>query len=477
MHRGFLIFSVLAGVAAAGIIAMAKEGHLSTWKGMWASVVAGKETTQADDRFKVDLFDQINYNRIAAKHAPLKIDPDLQKHLERYLNGAPCDDLNLVTEAVQAELPRYFRVSACTATKPSHTDLLHEFGPFAQKTEPEMTHLACVLIKSTGGLSQTCLLVAGQRLEDFSPELLSEQKTDSFFNYCSHCGHPHICRVSKLQRSQTLECPDCGKTYAVVASDSHGRFRYVNEFLSGYQPPARFPKDQSRVQELFTIWSAVHAHCTYRLDPETKKQSQLDCWQTAVETQNLQQGDCEDSSIFLADWLTARGFQVRVALGRYGDMGGHAWCVVRLDGSDYLLESTEGRPDLSNPPLADLIGSRYLPEVLFDRKAIYVRGAGSAQTWKGDYWSQQVWSRVDPRQSFAVASRNRAAKDREASQLVSSAHSTSRFIVERDRLTMARSPEPAMAPFIELETVPAGPNWQLTVHDEFERKLQLQTSR
>jgi hypothetical protein len=98
----------------------------------------------------------------------------------------------------------------------------------------------------------------------------------------------------------------------------------------------------------------------------------MDSWQFADETQRLQRGDCEDSSIFLADWLMSRGFQVRVALGRYGDLGGHAWCVVKIDDKEYLIESTESRPDPTDPPLASRVGSRYVPEVLFDRFAMYV---------------------------------------------------------------------------------------------------------
>jgi hypothetical protein len=92
----------------------------------------------------------------------------------------------------------------------------------------------------------------------------------------------------------------------------------------------------------------------------------------------------------------SRGFQVRVALGRYGDMGGHAWCVVKIEDREYLIESTEGKPDPSNPPLASQVGSRYVPEVLFDRYAMYVPSS-SNRTWKGDYWSPKSWVRIEPR--------------------------------------------------------------------------------
>lgn len=460
-----MIFPLVAGILAAAFMATAKENHLSALKTWWNSVTDPGTNRRSDDRFKVGLFDQINYERIAAKLAPLKIDPELQKFLERYAQDLPFDDMNAVNQSVQTSISRYYRVQACSATRPNAEELLHEFRPFSQKTAKEMTHFGCMVKSSAGGLSKTCLVVVGQRLEDFSPEQLNSRTTDAFFNVCPHCSYPHICTVSYQQHSLILECPSCARTYAVVAADSHGRFRYVNEFLTGYEPPAKFPKDQSQIQKLFTIWSAVHRHCKYTLDPETKK-SQLDAWQTSLETENLQRGDCEDSSIFLADWLTEQGFQVRVVLGRYGDMGGHAWCVVRLDGNDYLLESTTGRPDPLNPPLSDIVGSRYVPEVEFDRKAIYVRNKPKQQ-WGGDYWSPKVWLRVEPRNPGVTSlGKDNAAK---ISQVLSvTTRLADRFVVDKSRLAITQNPQPAVAPFANLGEIPAGSRWQLTAPDTFD---------
>lgn len=462
MKRFFMIFPLLAGVLTAGLMATAKEGHLAAWASWWSSLTNPVKSQRADDRFKASLFDQINYARMAAKMSPLKIDPELQKFLERYNQDVPCDNVDEVANSVQTSLPRYFRVAACTASRPDADQLLGEFQPFSQKTEKEMTHFACLLKSSPGGLSRTCVVVVGQRLEDFSPEQLNSSTTDAFFNVCALCGHPHICKVSHQQSSQTLECPSCNRTYAVVAADSHGKFRYVNEFLTGYQPPAKFPKEQSQIQKLFTIWGAVHHHCKYTLDP-SKKNKISDCWQTALETQKLEKGDCEDSSIFLADWLESQGFQVRVALGRYGDMGGHAWCVVRLDGNDYLLESTEGKPDVNNPPLADAVGSRYVPEVQFDRNAIYVRSK-ARQTWSGDYWSTKAWSRIEPRNpSLSIKTPD---GDMKTQRIVSvTASEASRLFADKNKLAVTQEPRPAAKPFAELIGLPVGSNWKVPLPD------------
>lgn len=453
-----MVFPLIAGVLSAAVIGMAKEGHMAAWTGWWKMLTHPAESKRSDDMFKGTLFDQINYCRIASKCAPLKIDPELEKYLERYAQDVPCDDLDEVAQGVQTSLPRYYKVSACIATRPTSDDLLHELQPFCQKTPLEMTHFACMMKAATGGLSETCLVVLGRRLDDFTPEVVNEARSDAFFSICPHCKHPHVCRVSSQQHSMTLECPACSRTYAVIAADLQGKFRYVNEFLTGYHPPARFPNDQSQVEKLFTIWGAVHRHCTYKLDPETTT-SQSDAWQTAMETENLQHGDCEDSAIFLADWLESAGFQVRVALGRYGDLGGHAWCVVRLDGNDYLLESTEGRPDPSNPPLADIVGSRYVPEVEFDRKAIYVR-TKPKQSWGGDYWSSKVWTRIEPRNPMATAAR-KGGTTPQMITLSPNVREATRVLGGRSDITVIQSPHPAVAPFADLAHIPAGPQWQV----------------
>lgn len=459
-----MIFPLLVGITAAGVMATNNSGTLAAWMS-WLGKLTDPAKSQRDaDRFKVRLFDEINQARLAAKLEPLKIDAELQKFLERYQQDVPCDKPEEVTEQVQASLPRYFKVSACTATRTDSAALFREFGSFVRETNKDMTHFGCLVKSAAGGLSQTCVVVVGQRLEEFSPEALNARKTDAFFNVCSLCGHPHVCSVSYQQRSMTLECPACSRTYAVVAADSHGRFRYVNEFLTGYHPPARFPKDQSQIQKLFTIWGAVHKHCTYTLDPDGKK-AQSDCWQTAIETQNKMRGDCEDSSIFLAEWLASQGFQVRVALGKYGDMGGHAWCVVRLEGNDYLLESTEGKPDVDNPPLADVVGSRYVPEVQFDRNAVYVRSK-PRQVWSGDYWSTKAWARIEPRNPFANSTAK--AGDPKTTHIVSvDTKQASRFFVDKSRLSVAQSPKPSLAPFTDLVSVPVGSKWKLQVPDTF----------
>lgn len=402
MKARLITWSIASAVLLAAGIAAMKEGLLDGWKMRLAEMVASPGTQYSAAKFRVDLADQFNYARLAKKSPMLRVDPEMEAWLAKEFPKIDTTDLNKVTELVQEGMPRYYRVSVCSASSPSLRDLLTRFHEYTHRDQSEMTHMAVVIRPRASGLMHEALLVLGQRLRDFTPEALSKSSDEPFFSTCVHCKQPHFMKLSRAQRSMALECPKCRRKYAVIAADSSGNFRYVNEFLTGYAPPALFSKNQSRVQQLFTIWSAVHTNCVYTNDPGAKTgtsfatKEQTDCWQFADETQRLQHGDCEDSSIFLADWLMSRGFQVRVALGRYGDLGGHAWCVVKIDDKEYLIESTESRPDPTDPPLASRVGSRYVPEVLFDRFALYVPSS-SNRAWKGDYWSANVWTRIEPR--------------------------------------------------------------------------------
>jgi hypothetical protein len=461
MNRRLIIWSLASAILLAGGLAAVKEGWLDGWKMRLAEMTASPASQYSVPRFRIDLVDQFNYARIAAKTPMLRVDPEMEAWLEREFPKIDTADLNKVTEQVQSGMPRYYRVSVCSASSPSLRELLQRFHEYTHRAQPEMTHMAVALRPRASGLMHEALLVMGQRLREFTPEELSKSGDEPFFSTCAHCRQPHFMKLSNAQRSMALECPKCRRKYAVIAADSSGKFRYVNEFLTGYAPPSVFPKNQSRVQQLFTIWSAVNANCRYANDPGAKagssfaKKDQMDSWQFADETQRLQRGDCEDSSIFLADWLMSRGFQVRVALGRYGDLGGHAWCVVKIDDKEYLIESTESRPDPTDPPLASRVGSRYVPEVLFDRFAIYVPVSAN-RAWKGDYWSANTWTRIEPRTELGGdpiltrAPLGASHKNQSKSLLEASA------TVDSSRLARTSFASPASPTFLNLGDIPRG---------------------
>jgi predicted transglutaminase-like cysteine proteinase len=262
-----------------------------------------------------------------------------------------------------------------------------------------MTHVACLARAGLGGVGGEAVLLIGHRLRAFTPQLLTQTADHSFFSECPHCGLQHISQAPRQEESFTLECPGCSRVYALVAADNHGRRFHAPEFLTGYEPPSHFPPGQTRMEQLLTIWRAVHQNCEYENDPEIDGQ-RTDRWQTALETQMRGAGDCEDSAIFLADWLLARGFEARVVLGRFEEVGGHAWVVAILEGEEYLLESTtEAQPDGDLPPTVRSLGKRYQPEVQFDRWQIFVH-ADPRRPSHDRYWDNLRWLAVEPPRSM-----------------------------------------------------------------------------
>jgi hypothetical protein len=456
MAKRLRLLVLLGCVLFAALGASLDENHLLSWRALWTRLTHGGVEAQAVGKFKVALLDFANNVRITDSRPLLHHDPELEAWLQQELDaGAPSDDLEAFVTRIQQAWPRYMKVRVSSASGATLDFVRDSFHSYLQQVEPEMTHMACARRASVGGISNQVLLVTGQRLQDFTPDLLHRTQDEAFYNVCPLCKTSHISRAMRHQESSSLECPSCQRTYAVIAADTRGRFHYVNQYLTGYQPPAIYPKGQTRVEQLFTIWSAVHQNCAYTRDPGAKK-ARTDRWQTALETQSRGMGDCEDSSIFLADWLLSRGYEVRVALGKYGEIGGHAWCVVRLDGVEYLLESTsEGRPDFDQPPLVSRIGSRYVPEVLFDRHKLYVRKT-IHQTWNGDYWTADNWLPIQP-PGVAAPSITQSAGRRTAAAPQFSKDSPPPFqSVQRDffnnsSLAYAHRTDRQAAPFLHLE--------------------------
>ncbi len=332
--------------------------------------------------------------RSAAHVRSLQPDGELHDWLRDRIKNDGVPDLDSLTRDLQLSHPRYINIAAYAMQSPSTGGLSEQMGCWPDKADAGFTHEAIVARARPALMGFECLVVVGTRLPEFSPEALG-QGGDKFFSVCPLCGKGRACQIPVRTRSFSLDCPHCGRTYAVLAVDTHQRFHYVNEYLTGYEPPAHFQKKLTRLEEMLTIWKSVIKSIRYVPDSSDGNPDN-DAWQTALETQMLGTGDCEDSAIYLADWLLARGFDARVCVGRCAEMGGHAWVVVRLGGKSYLLESTNTNVDTTVPPLADEVGSRYVPEATFDRKAFYLRIDPSA-SWNGDYWSESKWQRIAPR--------------------------------------------------------------------------------
>jgi hypothetical protein len=331
----------------------------------------------------------------------LEPDPELRAWLARRVEKGALDDLDALTESVRGRFPHYVRLSVCALQSPSIDDLLQKAFEWSHQTDKSFTHYAIIARTKPAHLGFECVVLTGQRLRDFEPEELSSGH-ESFYIMCPLCRQGQACEIPVLMRSISLDCPHCHRPYAMLAVDTKGRYRHVHEFLTGYAPPAHFPAGINRLNEMLLIWNSVIQGVRYVPDTADGNDAN-DAWQTAAETQRLGTGDCEDSSIYLADWLIARGFEARVALGHYAERGGHAWVMVRLEGRTYLLESTSSDVDTSRPPLLKDVGARYVPDAMVDRAGFYTRRKPSAP-WDGDYWSELKWQQVKPNPKPSLAS-------------------------------------------------------------------------
>ena len=215
------------------------------------------------------------------------------------------------------------------------------------------------------------LLMTGLKTVEFTPENLNARVHPILATNCPSCQSRFALRSFSGGEPCNLICPECETRFALLVADNQGAYHYVNDFLVGFEPPARFREGTHRMEEMLQIWRGVFHTCEYKSDSGSDKKLDRDAWQTGPETLNRGVGDCDDTSILLADWLISRGFNARVAIGEA--MGeGHAWVVVQHESRTYLLEST------SEPPqTAEQIGvvseftGKYVPEILFDREACY----------------------------------------------------------------------------------------------------------
>jgi predicted transglutaminase-like cysteine proteinase len=454
MNGKLLLCAALIGGSVCSWYASAHPEVLASVQTWFQVHIGGADPTYSVDRFEVEVVDRINHQRREAKLPPANFDNELRKWLVASSPQINLDNLDAVLAMMETQQPRYYPVHVSSARDKSMRTLVERLESSAA-TEPTSSHVAVLSRQQSSGYGYEALLVIGQRLSNFNPEAMNAHNNDTFFAICPHCKTSHVCKVSLAQRTVNLECPSCKKDYGVLAPDEQGRYRWANEYLTGYEPPTRYSDEDSRLHELFAIWNAVVSTITYTKDG-TPACPNRDAWQTPLETMVRGKGDCEDTALLLADWLLARGFDARVAIGRYGDMGQHAWVVVRVENVEYLLESTEGTPNIEKPPFVSDVGQRYVPETLFDRENLYVR-AKPHDRFSNVYWSQKDWIRVRPQQMFDE-------EKKPGSRLAGNEIKTTS---PRPVATSARPPrkDPAavpMPPFSRLkELAPGVKRWQL----------------
>ena len=149
--------------------------------------------------------------------------------------------------------------------------------------------------------------------------------------------------------------------------DIYGRYRQQTDYLINFRP--------YKADNVFLIWKAVVESTRYKHDITAHRLQEA--WQYPSYTHQFRQGDCEDSSLLLCDWLRTMGYDAKVVIGNTRD-GAHAWVALK-DGDDiYFLETALNAKKISRRYLPKLNASikQYQAKALFDGTNYWRRADG-----------------------------------------------------------------------------------------------------
>jgi len=387
----FLVTCWLVGVASVWVLAffLGLGGGLSV---PWAS---GETVDQSfQEKFQIEVLRVFNDQRGVAHLAPLDEDNSLQDFLEEWVTSQPDPAMIDFDEAfaeVQAAYPGAQYLAANLATGSRREELLGKLGGWASVGNPDFESVNTVVF-STGRRMGAFSLLS----QSIPPYSLEEANAHGgrFYNTCPHCGKLHAVELERVPRTLILSCPSCELPFAVLAANRDGAICPATAFFDSLKlsEPSESSEVLSDEQRVLALWNQVEARCTYELDAEGEQLQEV--WKSSQETWADGVGDCEDTAILLADVLMSAGFEARVAIGWNGNIGQHAWVVVRCGDRQYVLESTlEGTINAEGMSPLSEAASFYQPEQLFDRDHIYVTNA-EPEIFRADYFSPTVWKAV-----------------------------------------------------------------------------------
>jgi len=331
-------------------------------------------------------------------------DEPVQSFLEAFVDSRsdPKEiELDEVFDAIQREFPGAQYLAANLIISNNRDELLSKLTGWNAVANPDFNTLNTAVFRASGGLG--ALGVMSRRIPPFS---LCEANEGGgrFFNRCPHCEVIHALELDRETRTLILSCPHCELPFDVLAAGTGGLMKRANDYLEGFTLEAVGKKSSSQRDEdgIVALWGIVADRCEYQLDqdrtfgrvPGDDAPGPGEVWKSSRETWNEAAGDCEDTSILLADVLIGAGFDARVAIGWNGNIGQHAWVVVRLGERQYILESTLQKK-IERRDLAAIVDASafYQPEQLFDRDEIYYSTARPDHS-RADYFSETLWKKV-----------------------------------------------------------------------------------
>ena len=411
MVRGLFSFG---GLVLAGGVALLSGLQLSGKANVLGIFHPLPEVNAAFQRgFRSDAMSKINQVRFPASAEEVRGDEPIQSFLESFVHSHPDPreiELDTLFDAIQTEFPGAQFLAANLITSRNREELLSQLTAWAAVASPDFDAVNTTVFHA--GTHLGALGVMSRRIPQFN---LRAANADGgrFFNRCPHCEVIHALELDRASRTLILSCPHCDLPFDVLASGSSGEVRRATDFLEGFTLEAVGDKMEhaSDEDQIVMLWWIVADHCEYELDQERPgsiagdddELSSRELWKTSRETWNEATGDCEDTSILLADVLIGAGFDARVAIGWNGNIGQHAWVVVRVGEEQYVLESTlQKKIERSDLATVKDASSFYQPEQLFNRDNIYYSTA-RPDHFRLDYFSEVLWKIVPGKRESASA--------------------------------------------------------------------------
>jgi predicted transglutaminase-like cysteine proteinase len=347
--------------------------------------------------FSSDVLEEINRGRGQRGLSELVADSKIEAALGRFIAARPVssmlDDAGELQSHLRSEIPDAEYLTAAVFVDPRGSRLQERLRQWNEVMRPNYETLTTAAFRQ--GLRCVCIGVLATRLPPIDVHH-PFPVVKRCFDTCSLCAKGNVVEFKGPSNIHVLACPHCGHPYDILAVDTIGRIRQAADF---FQHVDHIPVQLflgTRHAQLRNIWGYVLQRCSYQKD--TSGFNRADVWKTPEETWQDCAGDCEDTSILLANSLINAQIDARVVIG-WQD-GAHAWCVARVGDRQFVLESALHVPPggtLPEPlPVAEA-SAQYFPEFMFDNKRLYFRKDRLAQRKPcGDYWSERYWSAVVP---------------------------------------------------------------------------------
>ncbi len=355
------------------------------------------EVNEAYQRgFRSDAIAQINRARIPLNVEQAGVDQEVQTFLHAVVDQHPRPDeieLETVFNDLQSRFPGAQYLAANLVTSASREELLGKLAGWTAVASPDFNSVNTAVF--THGRRLGALAVMSRRIPAFSLREAND-RGGRFFNRCQNCGEVHALEVEKESRTLILSCPYCDLPFDVLAADTSGQIRRAPDFFDGFQliEDANARGGQSDEERIVALWQRITDQCEYQLDQDHSADGEREVWKHSRQTWNEKAGDCEDTSILLADVLISAGFDARVAIGWNGNIGQHAWVVVRAGDRQYVLESTlQDEITMESLVVSAQAAAFYQPEQLFDRDSLYFT-EGDEADFRQDYFSPSLWKRL-----------------------------------------------------------------------------------